>query len=257
MTGKLEVTNLSYTFLTNSARPRVISCVLNDLTFEVNPGEVLGIIGPSGCGKTTFLNLIAAFIPKQEGEILLDGIPVQKPNSQRVMISQEQNLFLWMRALDNIAFGLKAKGVRKKERYAIAQDYLNMVGLGAWAEQYPHQLSGGMKQRLALARALAVEPAVMLMDEPFGALDAQSRKTLQDELLRLWSSTKPTTLLVTHDIEEAIYLSDRVMVLSHRPAAIREMISVPLPDHRTYGDRRTPEFLDLKAHIEDMLSPRQ
>ena len=162
-----------------------------------------------------------------------------------------------MRALDNIAFGLKAKGVRKKERYAIAQDYLNMVGLGAWAEQYPHQLSGGMKQRLALARALAVEPAVMLMDEPFGALDAQSRKTLQDELLRLWSSTKPTTLLVTHDIEEAIYLSDRVMVLSHRPASIQEIILVPLPGHRTYGDRRTPEFLDLKAHIEDMLSPRQ
>jgi len=257
MSGRLDVSNLSYSFLTNNTRQRTTLGVLSDLTFEVSPGEVLGIIGPSGCGKTTLLNLIAAFIPKQEGEILLDGIPVQKPSSQRVTISQEQNLFLWMHALDNVAFGLKAKGIRKKERYTIAQEYLNMVGLSGSTKQYPHQLSGGMKQRLGLAQALAVEPAVMLMDEPFGALDAQSRKTLQDELLRLWTSAKPTTLMVTHDIEEAIYLSDRILVLSHRPASIQKMIPVPLPEHRTYEDRRTPEFLELKTHIEDMLAPRQ
>ena len=252
MHGKLQVTGLYYGFHGNSGGGTFLQ-VLCDLTFDVNPGEVLAIIGPSGCGKTTLLNLIAAFIPKQDGEILLDDKPVEKPSSQRVMISQEQDLFLWMTALENVAFGLKAKGMRKDKRLTLAEKYLAMVGLGDFAKHHPHQLSGGMKQRVALARALAVEPAVMLMDEPFGALDAQSRKKLQDELLHLWSSTKPTTVLVTHDIEEAIYLSDRVLVLSSRPSRIREVIRVNLPEQRTYKHRRTPEFLKLKAYIEDML----
>jgi len=257
MAGKLQVRNLSYDFLTRNTRPPIFLHVLHDLNFDVNPGEVFGIIGPSGCGKTTLLNLIASFIPQQKGEILLDGVQIQKPNGDRVIISQEQDLFPWMTALGNVTFGLRARRMPKETSKNRARQYMHFVGLNDFASRFPHELSGGMKQRLALARALAVEPALMLMDEPFAALDAQSRKELQYALLSLWSKVKPTTILVTHDIEEAIYLSDRIMVLSHRPSCIQEIVTIHLSDRRTYEDHRTPRFLELKTHIEDMLSPRQ
>lgn len=253
MAGKLEVCGVSHGFYTNSSRPRDFLEVLQGLTFQVNPGEVLGIIGPSGCGKTTILNLIAGFIPTQEGTIVLDGTPVHKPSGQRVMISQEQDLFLWMSALDNVAFGLEARGMPKEKRRALAHQYLCMVGLSDFGNHYPYQLSGGMKQRVALARALAVEPLVLLMDEPFGALDSQSRKELQDEMVRLWALVKPTTILITHDVEEAVYLSDRLLVLSQRPAHILEVIQVDLPKPREPELRNSRKAIDLKKHIESML----
>lgn len=250
--GKLQVFSLSYEYQVDKHTLQV----LNELTFEINPGETFAIIGPSGCGKTTLLNLIAAFIPMHTGEILLNGAQVQKPSSERVLLSQEQDLFPWKTARDNVAFGLKASGLSRNEQQEGALKYLEMVGLVDFAGQYPHQLSGGMKQRVALARALAVEPAVMLMDEPFGALDAQSRQLLQEDLLRLWNSqeTRPTTLLVTHDIDEAIYLADHIIVLSRRPAMIQELITVDLPKERTREHRMAHNFLTLKQRIWEKLN---
>lgn len=227
--------------------------VLRDISFELAPGELLAITGPSGCGKTTLLRLIAAFIPPQHGEILIDGTPLRRPGVGCVFIPQEQSLFPWKTVLDNAAFGLKARGLPRRERVSLAIRYLELVKLAEFAHKYPGQLSSGMRQRLALARALAVGPKLILMDEPFASLDWQSRRSMQDEFLRVCELTRQTVVLVTHDVEEAIYLADRVMVLTPRPSTIAETIHVPLPRPRVAEQRFAAASLELQQRVCDRL----
>jgi NitT/TauT family transport system ATP-binding protein len=208
---------------------------LEDINLEVKPNEFLCIIGPSGCGKTTLLRMIAGLDYPSSGEIILDGDRVSGPSPDRGMVFQEYSLFPWRTVLKNIEFGLKIRGMEDKERSKIAERYLELVGLQDFGNSYPYELSGGMKQRVAIARALATEPSILLMDEPFGSVDAQTRNVLQEELLEIWRRTKKTILFVTHSVDEAVYLADRVAVMSARPGRIIECmkIGIPRPRKRT------------------------
>ena len=206
--------------------------ILKRLDLKITSGEFVCIVGPSGCGKTTLLNILAGFLKPTGGSITLEGIS-NRITPPIAMVFQEYALFPWRRVLDNIAFGLEMAHVDKKKRYEAAQDYLNMVGLAGYEQHFPHELSGGMKQRVAIARALANDPAVLLMDEPLGSLDAQTRVVLQRELVKIWQKTKKTIIYVTHSIDEAAYLGDRVIVLSTKPTVIRQEISIALERPRS------------------------
>lgn len=239
---------------------RQVSCVygvgqrssltaVEDVSLEVYPGELVALLGPSGSGKTTLLNLIAGFVPCTQGEILVNGQPVRAPHPSRTMIFQEHNLFPWKTVLGNVSFGLQAQGTPADQRRRIAQSYIDLVQLTGFENAYPHELSGGMRQRVALARALVLRPACLLMDEPFAALDAQLRSQMQDELLRLVAREQATTLFVTHDIEEAVYLADRVVALSPRPGRVRHTMAIPLARPRTPDIKLTPTFQAYKATL--------
>ncbi len=206
--------------------------VLGDVSFDVQQGEVVSLIGESGCGKTTLLKIIQGLIRLDSGTILVDGAPVTTPGRDRGFVFQHASLLPWRNALQNVEFGLELQGVAAPERAARARVLLDMVGLGRAADQFPHQLSGGMQQRIGLARALAIDPAILLMDEPFSALDAQTRETLQAELLRIHDQTRKTTVFVTHDLDEAIYLSHRVVVLAARPGRVQQILDVPFAHPR-------------------------
>lgn len=203
--------------------------VLVDVDLEINSGEFLCLLGPSGCGKTTLMNLMAGFEKTSSGVIAIDGTPVDGPNPKRITIFQDYALLPWRTVLGNVLFGLEAKGIKGKEAAAIAEEYIALVGLTASVASFPHQLSGGMKQRVSIARALAVEPDVLFMDEPFAALDAFTRQRLQDELMRIWLAKRPTIVFVTHDIDEAVYLGERVAIMSVNPGKITKIINVGLP----------------------------
>jgi NitT/TauT family transport system ATP-binding protein len=209
---------------------------LENISLEVLPGEFLCIVGPSGCGKSTLLHLIAGLDRPSAGEIWLDGRRVQEPGPDRILLFQELGLFPWLTARENVEFGLRQKGVNRKERRAQAGYYLDLVRLSQFEEHHPHQLSGGMKQRVALARALAMQPDVLLMDEPFAALDAQTRDLLHDELERVWRETGQTIIFVTHNVREAVRLGDRVLVLSYRPGRIKKEFSISLARPRHIED---------------------
>jgi NitT/TauT family transport system ATP-binding protein len=206
---------------------------LENINLEVKPREFLCIVGPSGCGKTTLLRMIAGLDYPTSGEIILDGTPVEGPSPDRGMVFQEFSLFPWRTVLKNVEFGLRIQGKRDIKR--TAEHYIELVGLTGFEHSYPFQLSGGMKQRVAIARALATEPAILLMDEPFGSVDAQTRNVLQEELLEIWKRTKKTILFVTHSVDEAVYLADRVVVISSRPGRILEILPVDIerPRKRT------------------------
>ncbi|HXF82266.1 MAG TPA: ABC transporter ATP-binding protein [bacterium] len=204
------------------------------VSLSVAPGEFVSIVGPSGCGKTTLLNIIAGFLPPTRGEVLLDGRRVQGPGPDRGVVFQSFALFPWKTVLDNVAFGLKMRGVPRAERERVAREYIALVGLAGSEDRYPHELSGGMQQRVGVARVLANHPDVMLMDEPFASVDAQTRMTLQEELTRIWEAKRPTVLFVTHDVDEAIFLANRVIVLTARPARVREVVPVDLPRPRSW-----------------------
>lgn len=210
----------------STARP-----VLDAVTLDVEPGECVAVTGPSGCGKTTLIKLIAGVLQPTSGTITLDGRRVEGPGSA-VVVFQDLALFDWMTAVDNVAFGLKARGLGRAHRLAIADEYLARVQMTGERMQFPYQLSGGMKQRLALARALAVDPACLLLDEPFSALDGELRFALQDELLRLWEPRRRTVILVTHDMDEAMYLADRVVIMGGTPGVVRSVLRVDLPRPR-------------------------
>ena len=201
---------------------------LRDINLEVPDKEFLCFIGPSGCGKTTLLRIIAGLDQPTTGEVLLDGRVIRAPDPRQGMVFQEYSLFPWRTIINNVAFGLEIKGIPKDERHKIARNYLKLVGLHEFEQSYPYELSGGMRQRVAIARALANDPEVLLMDEPFGSVDAQTRNLLQGELLRIWGETRKTILFITHSIDEAVYLADRVVVLSARPGKIREILSIDL-----------------------------
>ena len=205
---------------------------LQKVSFDVEDGEFVCLLGPSGCGKTTLLRIIAGLETLTSGEITLNGTPITGPDPKRGMVFQQYSLFPWRTILDNITFGLEMQGIKKVEARKQVEKYIDLVGLEQFKNSYPYELSGGMQQRAAIARALANEPEVLLMDEPFGALDAQTRNTLQDELLKIWEHRHVTILFVTHSVDEAVFLSDRIVVMTSRPGRVREIVTVELPRPR-------------------------
>ncbi len=205
---------------------------VEDVSLEVGEGEFVSLVGPSGCGKTTILNIVAGFIPSSDGEILIDGRAIKGPGADRGVVFQSFALFPWKTVLANVGFGLKMRGIDKAERDRIAREYLDLVGLGHAADRYPNELSGGMQQRVGVVRALANNPDVLLMDEPFASVDAQTRMTLQEELTRIWEERRPTIVFVTHDVSEAVFLADRVVVLSR--GHVLEELEIDLPRPRSW-----------------------
>jgi NitT/TauT family transport system ATP-binding protein len=226
---KVALDSISLSYKTTSGE-RLLA--LDNISLEVKPGEFLCIVGPSGCGKSTLLHLIAGLNPQTSGKVLVDGAPVSGPGTDRILIFQELGLFPWLTVGGNVEFGMKMKNVPKAEREEKVQYYLRLVHLSKFRDSYIHQLSGGMRQRVALARALATEPDVLLMDEPFAALDAQTRDLLHDELERIWAETGRTIIFVTHNVREAVRLGDRVALLTFRPGRVKQEFSVSLPRPR-------------------------
>ncbi|WP_261302413.1 ABC transporter ATP-binding protein [Paenibacillus andongensis] len=227
---------------------------LKDINLEVKKGEFMVIVGPSGCGKSTLLDLLAGLTKPSSGQILLDGKAINGPNLDRGIVFQQYALFPWKTTLANVEFGLEAKGVSRKERRKTALEFIHLVGLAGFENRYPHEISGGMKQRVAIARSLAYDPEVLLMDEPFAALDAQTRETLQSELLRIWEATQKTIIFITHGIEEAVYLGQRVAVMTSRPGRIKKVIDIPFESRRSEEDLRShPDFVKLRHEVWDLL----
>jgi NitT/TauT family transport system ATP-binding protein len=225
---------------------------LENATFAVQEHEFVCIVGPSGCGKTTLLRIIAGLLEPTSGEIIFDNHP-QLNQPRTAMVFQEVGLFPWMTSLENMVFGLEMQGLLREERERRAHDFIERFGLTGFTHSYPHELSGGMRQRVAIARAFLADPQILLMDEPFGALDAQTRLVLQQELLRIWKEHNKTIVYVTHDIEEAILLGDRVLVMTGRPGSIREEIHIPLSRPRDLTVESDLKVLEIKWHIWKML----
>jgi NitT/TauT family transport system ATP-binding protein len=247
---KLEIRGLSKFF--HQAGKRQIP-VLADLSFAVADLEFVAVIGPSGCGKSTFLRIVDGLINPDSGSVLIDGTEVKGPGQGRAMVFQGFDLFPWRTAIENVAFGLEMQDLNAAERRRIAQHYISLVGLSGFEQAYPFQLSGGMQQRIGIARALAIKPSILLMDEPFGALDVQTRELLQDELLEIWQRERKTVLFVTHSIEEAIYLADRIVVFTPRPARIDRIIEVPFGRPRSEELKTTVRFAELRREIWNVL----
>ncbi len=224
---------------------------LQDISLEVKTNEFVSILGHSGCGKTTLLNLIAGFEKPTSGRIECAGKEVKEPGAERAMVFQDYALFPWLTVRDNIAFGLNIKGIDSATINQKVDHFANLVGLGAFVESYPHQLSGGMRQRVSIARAFAVDPTVLLMDEPFAALDAQNRAMMQKEMIRILAEESKTVVLVTHSIEESINLSDVIIIMTRRPGRVKEVIRVPEP-RRMVED--TPSYLEVRRKIRDLIS---
>jgi NitT/TauT family transport system ATP-binding protein len=246
MAAYIQGRNVNLTFRPPNRRP---VRALERFDIDVREGEFLSIVGPSGCGKSTFLNVVLGLIKPDSGDLTLRGERVTGPGTDRAMVFQEFGLLPWRTVRANIELGLELKGVSTEARRAISDRLIEMVGLSGFDGHYPHELSGGMKQRVGLARALATDPDVLLMDEPFAALDAQTRDLMQVELLRIWQEARKTVLFVTHQIDEAIYLSDRVMVMTKRPGQAKRIFDIELPRPRDYEMRVTPEFNELKLEI--------
>lgn len=246
MVGEIRAESVTKRFSQNEAEEVT---ALNGVDLTICGGEFVSLIGPSGCGKSTLLRLIAGLISADEGAIYLDGTQIQKPSSERGLVFQDPNLFPWLNVFDNVAFGLRLRGQYRKSKTKV-DEFLELVGLSDFKKSFPHQLSGGMAQRAALARALINTPKVLLLDEPLGALDAFTRMNMQDELLNIWREQGATMVMVTHDVDEAIYLSDRIIVMSPRPAKIEKSIDVSLFRPRA---RSSPEFLSLRAEILKIL----
>jgi len=223
---------------------------IKDFNLEVEDREFICLLGPSGCGKTTLLRMIAGLESISRGSIELNGTAITGPGSDRGMVFQDFGLFPWRTVEKNIEFGLEVRGVPAEKRAEISQRFVELVGLKGFERSHPNELSGGMKQRVGIARALANDPAVLLMDEPFGALDAQTRNQMQKELLRIWSETKKTVIFVTHSVDEAVYLADRIVVMSARPGTVKDIYKIDLPRPR---DRANPEFIRLRRTILDEL----
>jgi NitT/TauT family transport system ATP-binding protein len=250
MVAYIEGRNVSLTFRPPNRAP---VRALYGFDIDIREGEFLSIVGPSGCGKSSFLNVLLGLLKPDSGDLSMDGRRIAGPGTDRAMVFQEFGLLPWRTVQHNVELGLELKGVRSEARRSTSQRFIELVGLSGFEQHYPHELSGGMKQRVGLARALATDPEVLLMDEPFAALDAQTRDLMQAELLRIWRETGKTVLFVTHQIDEAIYLSDRVMVMSKRPGRAKRIFDIDLPRPRTYEMRVTPEFNELKLEIWNLL----
>ena len=248
---KLRVENLSKKFDT----PNGEILALNKINFQIFRREFISVIGPSGCGKTTLIRILAGLDFPSSGNVFLEGKKMEGPGAERGMVFQDYTLFPWLSVKKNVMFGLEIKGLGKLKAEAEAMEWLDIVGLGKFADAYPEQLSGGMKQRVAIARSLANRPEILFLDEPFGALDAQTRSSMQAYLLKIWQNVDVTVFFVTHDLDEAIYLSDRILVLRANPGEIDELIEVPVPRPRAPGQFLTPEFLATKKRLEELIRP--
>lgn len=240
----MEITfdKVSKSFVRQRGRERQPFVALAETSFRIESGEFFSIIGPSGCGKSTLLNLLAGLEFPDGGTVQVDGRPVAGPGTDRIVVFQEPGLMPWMTVRRNVEYGLKLKGIAASERAERAMTFLRMVHLSRFADSLPHQLSGGMRQRVAIARALALEPSVLLMDEPFSALDAQTRDVLHDELQRIWQETKTTILFVTHNLREAIYLSDRILIMTAAPGSIKRIVKVPFDHPRAKSSQELSAF---------------
>jgi NitT/TauT family transport system ATP-binding protein len=238
---KVRAENVSKIFIDESGREVQ---ALNEVSFEAYDGEFVCILGPSGCGKTTLLRMFAGLEQPTAGELYLEDTPIARPGPERGMIFQEFALFPWKSVIQNIEFGLEIKGLSKIERSRIAHKYIEMIGLNGFENSYPHEISGGMKQRVAVARALANDPEVLLMDEPFGTLDAQTRHSMQEELLSIWQNTGKTILFVTHCVNETSFLAERAIVLTSRPGRIRKIVQIELKRPRKRNGQQTDAIKD-------------
>ena len=227
--------------------------VLDNISFQMAEGDFVSLLGPSGCGKSTLLNLVAGLLAPTSGTISRDGIPVTAPGPDRSMVFQDDAVFPWYTVAQNVEYGLRVKGVEKTERRAKAQSFVDLVGLTGREDAYPYQLSGGMRKRVDVARALAAEPDVLLMDEPFASLDAMTKTRLQAEFLRIWEDSRATVLFVTHDVEEALYMSERVFVMSTEPGRLFHQTGVPFPHPRGVSLRTSTAFQDQRAELIDAL----
>jgi len=250
----LEVRRLSKVFFEQNDPRKPGLVALFNVSLSILKNEFVSLLGPSGCGKTTLIRIIAGLIEPDRGEIVVDGNTVKAPGRERCMVFQQFGLLPWRTVLSNVEFGLEIEGIAKEARQATACQYLDLVGLKGFEGYYPHQISGGMQQRVGIARALSKKPQILLMDEPFGAVDAQTREQLQEELLKIWAQTDTTVVFVTHSIDEAIYLSDRVVVMQARPGRIKEEFLVDLPRPRWEGDvKADPRFSHLRAQLREAL----
>ena len=247
--GLVEVENLSVGF----KRKGHYTSVLDAINFTINPGEFICLLGPSGCGKSTILNTIAGFIKPSSGYVLVDQQPIDRPGADRGFVFQQYSLLPWKTTFQNVEFGLKIRGVAPAERKELVNYYLNRVGLYKYRKSFPYQLSGGMQQRTSIIRALVNSPSVLLMDEPFAALDAQTRHMMQELLLDIWHDLKSTVIFVTHDIEEAVFLSDRIFVMGVNPGHIKEKVDVVLERPRHVDLMLTPEFVQLNRQVFEVI----
>jgi NitT/TauT family transport system ATP-binding protein len=246
--GELVIRNLTRSFARDDGSTLT---AIEEIDLTISQAEFVCVLGPSGCGKTTLLRMVAGLDFATSGDILLDGEPIRGPNPKVGIVFQEYSLFPWRNVIDNVAFGLEMQGVGREERYHRADQYLQLVGLSQFSRSYPSELSGGMRQRVAVARALALDPLVLLMDEPFGALDAQTRNLLQKELLEIWDKTKKTIMFVTHSVDEAVFLADRLIVLTPRPGRVCEVMHIDLNRPR---DRTSVEFAQLRRKVLDLIA---
>jgi NitT/TauT family transport system ATP-binding protein len=243
---KLDVRNLSKYFYARDGQPKK---VLDSINLSVQAGEFICIVGASGCGKTTFIRSVGGLIPAEEGEVRVDGELTTGPGSSRGFVFQNDSLFPWRTVLSNVLFGLEVRGQSRRETEDLGKSLLMLVGLAGFENHYPSELSGGMRQRVNLARALAIDPEVLLMDEPFAALDAQTREIMQRELLKIWAQRRKTVLFITHQIDEAVYLADRVLVFSARPGRLKADIPITFDRPRDLSLKRTPEFVSYTDQI--------
>ncbi len=247
MTHRLILRDVGKTFKTRKGPSQALEGI--DLTLA--EAEFVSVVGASGCGKSTLLRIVGGLDQASTGELELDGAPLAGPGRDRGMVFQQYTLYPWLSAQGNVEFGLR--DLPRRRRAELAEQYLQVVGLADFAHHFPGQLSGGMQQRVAIARALALRPSILLMDEPFGALDAQTRSLMQELLLKIWERDRLAVLFVTHDIDEAIFLADRICVLHSKPGRVRELIDVPLPRPRTFDQQMSQEFLQLKSHVRNLI----
>tara|TARA_R110001583_G_scaffold28481_3_gene101028 strand:- start:11881 stop:12792 length:912 start_codon:yes stop_codon:yes gene_type:complete len=247
----MEVKGLTKEFKTRNGTVTA----LKDIHLTIHKREFVCVIGPSGCGKSTLIRILAGLEQASSGQVLLDGKVVDKPGPERGMVFQGYTLFPWLTVKQNIMFGLLESGYEKGTAEAEARQWIELIGLARFENSYPNQLSGGMKQRVAIARALANQPKILLMDEPFGALDAQTRSKMQAYLMEIWKNIDITVFFITHDLDEAVYLADRILVLKANPGEVQELIEVPVPQPRHPGQFLSPEFLAVKQHIESLIHP--
>ncbi|HEX3246968.1 MAG TPA: ABC transporter ATP-binding protein [Chloroflexota bacterium] len=246
-TSKVESRHLNKSFQNRQTREAIE--VLTDINVSVSPGEFLTIVGPSGCGKTTLLRIFAGLIPPSGGDVLYDGVPINGPSTRMGFVFQSDNLMPWRTVAANVGLGPELRGENKSSYAPRVESLLGLVGLAGFGDYYPHQLSGGMRQRVNLARALAIEPDVLLMDEPFAALDAQTREIMQDELLRIWRATHNTVIFITHQIDEAVFLADRLMIMSARPGRVQEIVPIEIERPRSLEVKRDPRFTKVADHV--------
>lgn len=247
--GHIDLRDIRVSFMQNGAALDAVSGV----TLDVEPGEFVSVVGPSGCGKSTLLNIVAGFLKPSAGKAMVDGKPIDGPSSERGVVFQQYSLFPWLKVRENVEFGLRMQGMGRAERESKARTLLGLAGLLSFENHYPDQLSGGMKQRVGIVRALATGPQVLLMDEPFGALDAQTRVVMQEILTNMWQQLRLSVLFITHDIEESIFLSDKVYVMTARPGRIKAEIPIPLPRPRTPEMTASPTFMALHRQLKALI----